>query len=237
MTTLVACAHGTRSPEGRAAVASLVSAVRATSDVPVLDAFVDVHGPCVDDVVTSVAGDAVVVPLLLAPGYHVRVDIARAVAPWSAAVAPALGPSPLLTSLLLDRLRAAGARSGDAVVLGAAGSSDDASDVSVRAAARSLSVAWGAPVTVAYGASRTPSLADEVARLRSLTSRRVVVASYLLATGHFHRRVLAAGADLVTAPLLDGGEPDPRLVELVRERFVDGIPAPSGDRRLRQSSR
>ena len=223
MTTLVACAHGTRSAEGRAAVASLVSAVRAASVVPVLDAFVDVHGPFVDEVVASVSGDAVVVPLLLAPGYHVRVDIARAVAPWSAAVAPALGPSPLLTSLLMDRLRAAGAQPGDAVVLGAAGSSDDASDVSVRAAARSLSVAWGAPVTVAYGASRTPLLADEVARLRSHTSGRVVVASYLLATGHFLRRILASGADLVTAPLLDGGEPDSRLVKLVRERFLDGI--------------
>ena len=237
MTTLVACAHGTRSPHGRAAVASLVSAVRGAADVPVLDAFVDVHGPYVDDVVASVAGDAVVVPLLLAPGYHVRVDIARAVAPWSAAVAAALGPSPLLTSLLMDRLRAVGARPGDAVVLGAAGSSDDASDVSVRAAARSLSVAWGAPVTVAYGASRTPSLADEVARLRSLTSGRVVVASYLHATGHVHRRILAAGADLVTAPLLDGGAPDPRLVELVRERFVDGVLAPSATPRLRQPSR
>ena len=85
-------------------------------------------------------------------------------------------------------------------------------------------------MTVAYGASRTPSLADEVARLRSLTSRRVVVASYLLATGHFHRRILAAGADLVTAPLLDGGEPDPRVVELVRERFLDGVPAGRGRR-------
>jgi sirohydrochlorin ferrochelatase len=235
VTALVACAHGTRSPEGRAAVASLVSAVRATSDVPVLDAFVDVHGPYVDDVVSSVAGDAVVVPLLLAPGYHVRVDIARAVGPWSAPVAPALGPSRLLTSLLMDRLCAVGARPGDAVVLGGAGSSDDASDVSVRAVARSLSVAWGAPVTVAYGASRTPSLPDEVARLRRLTSGRVVVASYLLATGHFHRRILAAGADLVTAPLLDGGEPDVRLVKLVRKRFDDGVLA--RDRRLRSVSR
>lgn len=224
MTALVACAHGTRSAAGRAAVASLVSAVRAASSAPVLDAFVDVHGPYVSDVVASVSGDAVVVPLLLAPGYHVRVDITRAAAPWSSAVAPCLGPSPLLTSLLMDRLHAAGARPGDAVVLGAAGSSDDASDVSVRAAARSLSVAWGAPVSVAYGASRSPSLAAEVARLRSVTSGRVVVASYLLATGHFHRRILDAGADLVTAPLLGEGSPDPRLVELVLERFEAAHP-------------
>ena len=224
MTALVACAHGTRSAAGRAAVASLVSAVRAASSAPVLDAFVDVHGPYVSDVVASLSGDAVVVPLLLAPGYHVRVDITRAAAPWSSAVAPSLGPSPLLTSLLMDRLQAAGARRGDAVVLGAAGSSDDAADVSVRAAARSLSVAWGGPVSVAYGASRSPSLAAEVARLRSVTCGRVVVASYLLATGHFHRCILDAGADLVTAPLLGEGSPDPRLVELVLERFEAAHP-------------
>jgi sirohydrochlorin ferrochelatase len=224
MSALVACAHGTRSAAGRAAVASLVSAVRAASSAPVLDAFVDVHGPYVSDVVASLSGDAVVVPLLLAPGYHVRVDITRAAAPWSSAVAPSLGPSPLLTSLLMDRLHAAAARPGDAVVLGAAGSSDEASDESVRAAARSLSVVWGAPVSVAYGASRSPSLAAEVSRLRSVTSGRVVVASYLLATGHFHRRILDAGADLVTAPLLGEGSPDPRLVELVLERFEAAHP-------------
>jgi hypothetical protein len=91
---------------------------------------------------------------------------------------------------------------------------------------RSLSAAWGAPVPVAYGASRSPSLAAEVSRLRSVTSGRVVVASYLLATGHFHRRILDAGADLVTAPLLGEGSPDPRLVELVLERF--GAAHPTG---------
>jgi hypothetical protein len=51
-----------------------------------------------------------------------------------------------------------------------------------------------------------------------------VVASYLLATGHFHRRILDAGADLVTAPLLGEGSPDPRLVELVLERFEAAHP-------------
>jgi hypothetical protein len=43
--------------------------------------------------------------------------------------------------------------------------------------------------------------------------------SYLLATGHFRRRVLDAGADVVTTPLLDDGEPDERLVDLVVDRF------------------
>jgi hypothetical protein len=95
-----------------------------------------------------------------------------------------------------------GVRPGDAVVLAAAGSSDDAADRSVRAAAQRLGRAWGAPTSVAYGAARGPRLV-----------------SYLLATGHFRRRVLDAGADVVTTPLLDDGEPDERLVDLVVDRF------------------
>lgn len=222
---LVACSHGTASAEGSAAVTRLVDAVRRAADVPVVEAFVDVHGPYVDEVVAAHDGNAVVVPLLLAAGFHVRVDVARAVAPWQrASTAEALGPDPRLTAVLLDRMAAAGVLPGDAVVLAAAGSSDDAADVSVRSAARGLAVARGGPVSVAYGAARGPRIADEVARIRTVEpGRRVTVASYLLATGHFHRRVLAAGADVVTAPLLDDGAPDPRLVELVLDRYASRL--------------
>ena len=41
------------------------------------------------------------------------------------------------------------------------------------------------------------------------------MASYLLAPGYFHDRVLEAGADVVTAPLA----PDDRLVEIVLDRY------------------
>ena len=44
---------------------------------------------------------------------------------------------------------------------------------------------------------------------------RVVVASYLLAPGYFHDRVLEAGADVVTDPLA----PDDRLVQIVLDRY------------------
>jgi sirohydrochlorin ferrochelatase len=216
---LVACSHGTADAEGTAAVTRLVDAVRRAADVPVVEAYVDVHGPYVRDVVAEHGGDVVVVPLLLAAGFHVRVDIAEAVAPWPAALtSPALGPDDRLTELLDERLRGAGVRPDDAVVLAAAGSSDDAADAAVRAQADLLSVVRGRPVTVAYGAARGPRIGEEVARLRDL-GPRVAVASYLLATGHFHRRVLQAGADAVSAPLLDGDEPDARLVGLVLDRY------------------
>jgi sirohydrochlorin ferrochelatase len=202
--------------------------VRRVADVPVVEAYVDVHGPYVRDVVAEHGGDAVVVPLLLAAGFHVRVDIAEAVAPWPAAVtSPALGPDDRLTDLLDERLRAAGVLPDDAVVRAAAGSSDDAADASVRAQADLLSAVRRRPVTVAYGAARGPRVGEEVARLRR-REPRVAVASYLLATGHFHRRVLAAGADAVTAPLLDADDPDPRLVALVLDRYRGAVPAAGG---------
>jgi sirohydrochlorin ferrochelatase len=230
---LVACSHGTADPDGSAAVTRFVDAVRRQADGPVVEAFVDVHGPYVDGVVSANDGDVVVVPLLLAAGFHVRVDITRAVAPWpQAETADALGPDDRITRVLLDRMAAAGVRAGDAVVLAAAGSSDDAADVCVRSAAQLLGRAWGAPVSVAYGAAREPRIAEEVSRIRSAgPGRRVALVSYLLATGHFHRKVLDAGADVVTPPLLDGGEPDDRLVEVVLDRYTStrdrlGQPSP-----------
>jgi sirohydrochlorin ferrochelatase len=220
---LVATSHGTANADGTAAVGRLVDAVRSTRDADggtVVEAFVDVHGPYVDEVVAGLDGNAVVVPLLLAAGFHVKVDIARATAPWSEASAScALGPDDRLTAVLVDRLREAGVGPDDAVVLAAAGSSDDEADAAVRVQARLLETAWGAPVHVAYGASRRPRIADEVARLRAEGADRVAVASYLIATGHFHRTVLGAGADVVTDPLLTEADPDPRLVDLVVARY------------------
>lgn len=219
--TLVACSHGTADPEGAAAVTRLVDAVRRAAGVPVAEAHVDVHGPYLADVAPRHAA-AVVVPLLLAAGYHAHVDIARVVDRHAAAAqADALGPDPRITALLRDRLHEAGLRPGDVVVLAAAGSSDDRADASVQRTADDLSRALGTPVSIGYGAARTPRIADEVARLRWLRpGNRVVLCSYLLATGHFHRRVLAAGADVVTEPLLSGARVDQRLVDVVLDRYA-----------------
>jgi sirohydrochlorin ferrochelatase len=227
--TLVICAHGTRSADGRAAVRSVVDAVSERVGEPVLEAYVDVHGPTLGD---TLRPGMTVVPLFLAAGYHVHVDIAGAAARvGDVAVGDALGPSALLVDLLLDRLGEAGVGPHDAVVLGAAGSSDDRSDASVRRMAAALSGVLDRPVHVAYGAARLPSVPARVAELRTAGARRVVVASYLLATGHFHRLLLEAGADAVTAPLVSGGpansglvDPrlvDPRLVELVLHRAAE----------------
>jgi hypothetical protein len=109
------------------------------------------------------------------------------------------------------------------VVLAAAGSSATGSELATREVARQLSVRIDRPVHVGYGAACAPRLSDLVTHLREARPRRrIVAASYLLAPGHFHDRVLASGADDVTDPLLEEGAPDRRLVELVVRRYLDG---------------
>ena len=238
MNRLVLCSHGTRSGVGAARVSGLVAAV--ASALPALDvqeAHVDVHPPFLGDVLTPAS---VVVPLLLAPGHHVEHDIEAAAAGVGATVTPALGPDAVLVSLLLSRLLSLDQPLGrnDVVVLAAAGSSVAGSDRATREVARQLSARLGRRVLVGYGAACGPRLDDLVVSLRERhAGRRIVAASYLLAPGHFHDRVLASGADDVTAPLLGDGPPDHRLVQFVTRRYEDGWLAATGSQASRTSTR
>ena len=169
-------------------------------------------------------GDAVVVPLLLSAGFHVAVDVAAAVedrgpGTGSAAAATPLGPDPRLVALLADRLAEAGVRPDDAVVVAAAGSSRPGAARDVETLAAGLRERHAGPVTVGYGAMAEPTVPDAVAAARAALApgARVVVAAYLLAPGFFYDRVLAAGADVVTAPLA----PDPRLTAIVLDRYAE----------------
>jgi sirohydrochlorin ferrochelatase len=220
---LIACAHGTRNPTGRRLVAELALAARSLRPgLETTAAFVDVQPPTVVDVVAglSAAGrPAVVVPLLLSGGYHVHVDIAGAVAGAAGTVAARpLGPDPRLVEVLHDRLVSAGADPRDpltAVVLAAAGSSDVRAVADVESTADLLQRTWAGPVTTGYGSAATPTVPDAVAAARRAGADRVVVASYLLAPGHFHDKLAGAGADVVTTPLL----PDDRIAAVLLDRY------------------
>jgi sirohydrochlorin ferrochelatase len=100
-------------------------------------------------------------------------------------------------------------------VLAAAGSSDPRSVADVEATAALLRERWAGPVSCGYGSAATPSVPDAVAAARSTGAHRVVLASYLLAPGHFHDKLAAAGADVVTAPLL----PDDRIAAVLLDRY------------------
>ena len=219
--TLVATSHGSGVPAARTSITALVDAVRELTRMEVREAFVDVQEPAVARVVEEVGGPAVVVPLLLAPGFHVHVDIAQAVDRPTVVASSTLGPDPRLTRVMLSRLAETGVTRDDIVVLGAAGSTDARARQSVDAAARMLGAAWGAPVPVGYvGGSGSPI--DEIVSDVSHKGRRVVVASYLMAPGFFYDKLLRCGAEVVTRPLLDGHDVDPDMVSLVLDRFAEG---------------
>lgn len=190
---LVLAFHGTRDPRGAVVCEEIASLVRPLVDVPVAVAYADVRQP---DVRSVVDGPCVVVPVFLAAGYHVRVDIPEQIGPR---------PGVVLTSpvgldavpAVRDRLREAGFRRGDALVLAAAGSSDARALATVRQAAALLGAS-----AVGYVATATPRVPDVVAALRAESrGRRVAVASWLLAPGAFHGSLAECGADVVSEPI------------------------------------
>jgi len=230
---LVAVAHGSRDPAAQRTVEELLDVVRARRPgIDVRVAYVQNAEPALPQALAGLGSvpahpsaerGAVVVPLLLSRGYHVAVDIARAVAAQGGTVTPPLGPDPLLTEALAGRLAEAGVPPRAPVVLAAAGSSDLSAAADVKAQAAALAERRGVPVVAAYATAAAPAVADAVRLLRAAgaagpPSVGVAVATYLLAPGRFADSVRAcaveAGATWVSEPL--GAHP--ALADLVLRR-------------------
>ncbi|HEX2300191.1 MAG TPA: sirohydrochlorin chelatase [Pseudonocardiaceae bacterium] len=217
---VILAAHGTRDPDGVVVACRLADALGARMPgTPVRLGFVDVLGPSLREVLADAPGPATVVPAFLSSGYHVRTDVPREITATGrrdVTVTAALGPDPLLVRAVRDRLRAAGWRKGDAVVLAAAGSSDPRAVAEVRTAAARLSVLVGRRTHVGFVAAGAPRVTDLIAGLRRAGESRIAIASWLLAPGLFHRSLAESGADLVAAPL--GAHPGvvDRLTRLAR---------------------
>lgn len=214
---LIAVAHGTRDPEGPVVLEELLDDVRKRlPEVAVRIAYVDVIGPMLDEVLADVGGAAVVVPMFLASGYHVRVDVPRAVEATGgrAVVTPALGPDDAVVSAVAERLRFAGEMP-DAVVMAAAGSSDESALGEVATAGAKLAALLERDVVVGYITTAAPTVGEAVESLRERGHGRVGVASYLLAPGLFLRRLDDVGADVVAPPI---GAHE-RVVDLIVDRY------------------
>lgn len=226
---LAGFAHGTSSPLGQRLVASLMDAVAAALPQRATRlGFVDVQQPDIEATFASVESGVpvVVVPLLLSAGYHVHVDLRRAVRAQverATTLTGALGPDERLTTVLVRRLDEAGFERADALVLSVAGSSDHRAIADCEVVAAQLAAATGHEVTLGYLSAAEPRLVDAVADARS-TGRRVVVSSYLLAPGYFHDLAIAGGGDVTTAPLLAEYDETPReLVDVVLDRYAEGV--------------
>ena len=203
---LLLVAHGTRDPAGAMVTERVAARVRAALGVPVAVSYVDVRRPTPADALAELPGPCVTVPMFLAAGYHVRVDVPaqlRATGRDDVLVADTFGPDPMLVDAAVQRLDEAGVGDRDAVVLAVIGSSDQRARADSALAARRLGRALGRPVTLATTAIGGPRVPDAVARLRAEGAARVAVASWLLAPGLFRRQLAHCGADVVADPLND----------------------------------
>ncbi|EFQ82445.1 sirohydrochlorin cobaltochelatase [Aeromicrobium marinum DSM 15272] len=231
--SLILCARGAEDPAGRADLSRLVNAVRREArGLDVVDCYLDGQEPGIAEVVASTSGPRALVPLVLVHDRAVSVDITRAAAvDASVTVTAPLGPDWVLAEIGVQRLIAAGARPSDTIVLAIDALVEDRAVTDVGKAARLLSAVWGGRVHVGSLGGPDTSLVEALDVARAY-GRRVVVAPYLLTRGHALDVIGQAGADVVTAPILTHGAPDPRLVGLVldraRSRSVPGAPQAAG---------
>ncbi|MCV7077708.1 sirohydrochlorin chelatase [Mycobacterium szulgai] len=229
--SLILTAHGTRRSSGIAMIGNLAEQVSRLVGQSVQVAFVDVLGPTPGELLSGLnsAQPAIVVPAFLSRGYHVRADLPGHVVASrhpSVTVTAALGPGPEIARIVAQQLVKSGWRSGDSVILGAAGTSDRRAQADLCHTATLLSALIGSRVDLGFAATGEPDIYQAVAAARRRGARRVVVASYLLADGLFQERLAGCGADLVTEPL----GADPGLARLVANRFRRAVPRRTGGR-------
>ncbi|MFD4235994.1 sirohydrochlorin chelatase [Streptomyces sp. NPDC058542] len=234
---LVAVAHGSRDPEAPRTVLALLDRVRDLR--PGLDVrlgHIELNAPLLPDTLDGLRGaDAVLVPLLLGHGHHVKHDL-----PATAAAAPGvrtriaapLGPHPLLVEALYGRLVEAGWDPADqggrraAVVLAAAGSRDPDSARDTRHTARLLAERLGVPVVPAYASAATPTVPAALRALAARGRHRTFVASYFTAPGRFASACADAVPHRAAAPL--GAHP--AMARLVLHRYDQARAASEGAR-------
>lgn len=196
---LVAVAHGTTHLPGLVTLDAIMERVRfLRPGLPVSLGFVSNATPRPVEVLSDLAGrgerEAVVLPMFLTTGYHVRHDIAEAVRAvetrgFRVHTARALGPDPMLAHVLTDRLATvAGRVFGTEVVLAAAGSNDRRANADAVVMAGLLAERLGMPVRTAYLSATEPTIESVLTRL-ARRGRPVAVASYLLAEGGYTQRL------------------------------------------------
>ncbi|MBD3545697.1 sirohydrochlorin chelatase [Streptomyces sp. JV180] len=225
---LVAVAHGSRDPQAPRTVRALLDRVRDLR--PGLDvrlAHLELNAPLLPDTLDGLRGaDAVLVPLLLGRGHHVKRDLPAAPAVRTRIAEP-LGPHPLLVEALHERLLDAGwtpADRGDprtAVVLAAAGSRDPDSARDTRRTARLLAARLGVPVVPAYATAAAPTVPAALSALAARGRHRAFVASYFTAPGRFASACAAAVPHRAAAPLGD----HPATARLVLHRYDRALSA------------
>lgn len=241
VTDVVLAAHGSRDRRAALDTAKLVAAVAAARpDHHVRAAYLDFTAPALGAALDARNGATIVVPLLVTPAYHARVDVPTVVAAAgdrgvSVTAARVLGPAgdddpglDLLVRALVRRLVEATAALGrppgerdlwDGIVLGAAGSRDAGALRTVDRVARALGRVLDVPCRAGYASGAGEPVDAALAGLAAAGAQRIAYASLFLASGRLSDRAVAAasaaGAAVVATPLVDA----PELAELVGIRI------------------
>ncbi|MFJ3716432.1 sirohydrochlorin chelatase [Streptomyces sp. NPDC090057] len=233
---LVLVAHGSRDPRALRTVRALRDRVREQRPgLPVHLGHIELNEPLLPDTLAALgAAPAILVPLLLGRGHHVKRDIPEmaAASPARTRVAAPLGPHPLLVDTLHARLLEAGwppagdaaARRTGAVVLAAAGSRDPDSAADTRRTARLLAERLGVPVVPAYASAASPTVPTALRALAARGRDRVAIASCFTAPGRFATQCAQAAPWIASAPL---GAHE-AMARLVLHRY-DRAQAPAAD--------
>ncbi|MEV5434645.1 sirohydrochlorin chelatase [Streptomyces sp. NPDC052682] len=235
---LVVVAHGSRDPRALSTVRALLDDVRALRPgLPVHLGHIELNEPLLPGTLARLDArgteEAVLVPLLLSRGYHVKQDIPEMAAEARARtrVAAPLGPHPLLVDALQARLTEAGwpARTDEAtrrvsgVVLAAAGSRDPDSRIDTGRTARLLADRLGVPVLPAYASAAAPTVPDAIRALTARGRHRIAVASYFTAPGRFATQCAEAAPWIAAAPL----GTHPAMARLILHRYDQTLATPA----------
>lgn len=210
--TLVTVAHGTRHATGNEVAVRLTEAVAARLDVPAVCTYVELCEPIYADVMAAHCGPAVVVPLLLSTGFHVREDLPAGLPEHDAVLGPSLGPDPLLAAAQIARLRAAGARPGQPVTMIAAGTRDPEGVADLERQAAILADAWGAEV-------RLSTLSAIGERPGAVVRPGDAVSLYLLSAGYFSEKGAAEAREAGATVVSDVLGPHDDVVDAVAARY------------------
>lgn len=199
---VVLLAHGSPDPRHRDAIEAQAERLRAQRGADVRCAYLETDEPSPATLGAGLTGEVVVVPMLITPAYHARVDVpaaARDLGAGGAAVTVtgSLGPDPLLLDACRERLTEHGLPA-DRVLLVAGGSSDGQAAATLAGLLADHGPAGWSSTTLADAASEDPGTRD-----LDVPSPPVVV-PFVLAEGVLHDKV-ATLADRLGCRAAPGG--------------------------------
>ncbi|MFW0792733.1 sirohydrochlorin chelatase [Gordonia sp. CPCC 205515] len=208
--TLLLVGHGSRDPRfGDTARRVRRAVADRLPDVDVRLSYLDLDEPSVGEALAGMPGETVVVPLLLAPGYHSEIDLPAIVAAHArnpVRCTDVVGQRNL-TAALADRLVEAGLAEGDGIIVTAVGSTNPAADTVIRRRAIELSTLLHRPVEVVYATrlgTGNINLRTAIRRLHNAGADRIAVSPYFLSAGLLTERVEDALDTLAPGSLVAG---------------------------------